>query len=249
VKRIALKDIKVIIKNMDEKIYFVLEKIFKETKPVSIFLYGSRARKDFKSDSDYEIGVVYDKNKVSRSELKTKHNLKNLVLYPFDLEQLKKYDLDTPFPKAIYLKELIETGKTILGEKILENMVSPKITTVDLIESTSFEIATAFAAVRSFRNNDLINTSINFKSDLFGVRILEILKLQKFSYTYDEIFEISQELDLKDEYRELFKAAINIRNKGKIEEKYLFQNISFLNQIVMKEIKNDYYKNGDQIIL
>jgi hypothetical protein len=29
----------------------------------------------------------------------------------------------------------------------------------------------------------------------------------------------------------------------------LFKNISFLNQIVMKEIKANYYKNGDRVIL
>jgi predicted nucleotidyltransferase len=234
---------------MDKKIYSILEKIFKETKPVSIFLYGSRARTDFKIGSDYEIGIIYDGNKVSRSELKEKHNLESLVLYPFELKSLKNYDLDTPFPKTIYLKELIETGKTILGEKILENMESPKITTIDLIESTSFEIATAFAAVRSFRNNDLISTLINFKSALFGARVLEIFKLGKFPYTYNKIFELSKKLDLNDEYRDLLKAAINVRNNGEIEEKYLFKNISFLNQIVMKEIKNDYYKNGDKIVL
>lgn len=234
---------------MDEKIYLILKKIFKETKPVSIFLYGSRARTDFKTNSDYEIGVIYDKNKISRSELAKMHDLNNLVLYPFELNDVKNYELDTPFPKAIYLKELMETGKTILGEKILEKMESPKITTIDLIESTSFEIATAFAAVRSFRNNDLINTSINFKSALFGTRILEILKLKKFPYTYDEIFKESKELNLDNEYNQLLEHATKVRQGDKPEEKFLFKNISFLNQIVMKEVKDNYYRNGNQIIL
>lgn len=234
---------------MDKKIFSVLETIFEKTKPISIFLYGSRARTDFKKDSDYEIGVIYNKNKTSRSEIAKMHDLKNLVIYPFLLDEIKNYDLDTPFPKAIYLKELIETGKTILGEKILEKMESPKIMTIDLIERTSFDIATAMAAVRSFRNGDLISTSINFKSALFGVRVLEILKLNKFPYTYDEIYQVSKELDLEQEYRELLDNAMKIRNKEKIEEKYLFKNISFLNQVVMKEIKNEYKKNGDRIIL
>ena len=234
---------------IDKKIFLVLETIHNKTKPISIFLYGSRSRTDFKKDSDYEIGIIYDNNKISRSELAKMHNLKNLVIYPFLLSDLKNYDLDTPFPKAIYFKELIETGKTILGENILENMKSPKIKTVDLIERTAFDIGTAFAAVRSFRNNDLISTSINFKSALFGARVLEILKLHKFPYTYDEIYKASQELELEKEYRELLDNAIKIRNKGKIEEKYLFKNISFLNQVVMKEVKKDYKENGDRIIM
>lgn len=234
---------------MDKKIFSVLDIIFENTKPVSIFLYGSRARTDFKIDSDYEIGIIFNKNKVNRSEIAKMHDLKNLVIYPFLLDEIKKYNIDTPFPKVIYLKELIETGKTIFGEKILENMESPKITTVDLIERTAFDIATAFAAVRSFRNNDLISTAINFKSALFGARVLEILKLHKFPYTYDDIYEVSKELDLEQEYRELLDNAIKIRNKGKIEEKYLFKNISFLNKVVMEEVKKDYKENGDRIIL
>lgn len=108
---------------IDKKILSVLEVVFEKTKPISIFLYGSRARTDFKEDSDYEIGIIYDKFKTSRSELAKMHNLKNLVIYPFLLDEIKNYNLDTPFPKAIYLKELIETGKTILGKNILEKMI------------------------------------------------------------------------------------------------------------------------------
>ena len=234
---------------IDKKIFLVLESIFNKTKPISIFLYGSRARTDFKEDSDYEIGIIYHNNKTSRSELAKMHDLKNLVIYPFSHDEIKNHELDTPFPKVIYIKELIETGKTILGEKILEGMESPKITTIDLIERTAFDIGSAMAAIRSFRNNDLISTSINFKSVLFGARVLEILKLHKFPYTYDEIYQISGELRLENEYKELLENAMKIRNKGKIEEKYLYKNISFLNQVVMKEVKKDYHKNGDRIIL
>jgi predicted nucleotidyltransferase len=234
---------------IDKKILLSLETIFNKTNPISIFLYGSRVRTDFKKDSDYEIGIIYNKNKTSRNELAKMHSLKNLVIYPFLLNDIKNHKLDTPFPKAIYLKELIETGKTILGEKILEKMDAPKITTIDLIERTAFDIGSVMAAIRSFRNKDLVTTAINFKSALFGVRVLEILKLNKFPYTYDEIYKVSRELNLENEHKELLRIAMKIRNKGKIEEKYLYKNISFLNQVVMKEVKNDYVKNGDRIIL
>ena len=234
---------------MEEKIHVVLEKIWQETKPVSIFLYGSRARTDFKIDSDYEVGVIYNKQKMSRSDLVEMHELKNLVVYPFLLDDIKNGNLDTPFPKAIYLKELIETGKTLLGEKVLENMKAPEIKIVDLMERASFDIATAFAAVRSYRNGDLISTSINFKSALFGARVLEILKLKKFPYTYDEIFQVSKQLNLDEEYNELLEQAMKVRQGGKIQEKWLFKNISFLNQVVMKEVKKEYLEDGDKVIL
>ena len=227
----------------------ILEKIFKETKAISIFLYGSRSRTDFKENSDYEVGIIYDKNKVDRIELDKMHNFKKLVLYPFLLDDIKNNNLDTPFPKAIYLKELIETGKTLFGEKILENMKSPEIGIIDLIEETSFEIATAMAAVRSYRNRDLISASINLKSALFGVRVLEILKLKKFPYTYDEIFEMSKELNLDEEYNQLLEQVMKVRQGEEIEEKWLFKNITFLNQVVMKEVKKEYKKSGDKRIL
>jgi len=234
---------------MEEKINLLLEKIWQETKPVSIFLYGSRARNDFKEDSDYEVGVIYGKKKINRSDLAKMHELKNLVIYPFLFDDIKNGNLDTPFPKTIYLKELIETGKTLFGEKILENMKAPKIKIMDLVERASFDIATAFAAVRSYRNGDLISASINLKSALFGTRVLEILKLKKFPYTYDEIFQISKELNLDEEYNQLLEEVMKVRQGNKIEEKWLFKNITFLNQVVMREIKKDYLENGDKIIL
>jgi predicted aspartyl protease len=165
------------------------------------------------------------------------------------LDDIKNNNLDTPFPKTIYLKELIETGKTLFGEKIIENIKSPEIGIIDLIEETSFEIATAMAAVRSYRNGDLISASISLKSALFGVRILEILKLKKFPYTYDEIFELSKELNLDEEYNQLLKQVMKVRQGGEIEEKWLFKNITFLNQVVMKEVKKNYFKDGNKIIL
>lgn len=69
----------------------VLEKIYKNTSPVSIFLYGSRARTDFKPDSDYEVGVLYFKDKkIRRSELAKMHNIKGLNIYPFVYEEIKE---------------------------------------------------------------------------------------------------------------------------------------------------------------
>lgn len=235
---------------MDSQLKKVLETIFEKTKAESIFIYGSRARTDYRKNSDYEIGILYkEKNKWKRSEIKKLNNLKNVNIYPFTIEGLKNYDLDTPFPKAIYLRELIGSSKTIIGESILKKMELPEITLIDLLERATFDLATAFAAVRSFRNKDLISTSLNLKSTLFGLRVLEILELKKFPYTYDEIFQLSKELEIDDEYRELVDHVYEVRQGKKIEEKYLFTNISFLNQVVLKKIKEQLYEEGNKTIL
>src|SRR3989304_4798769 len=113
---------------MDKQVDKVISKVYEETKPISIFVYGSRARNDFKKYSDYEIGVLFEKDKKwGRSELKQLHSLENLNLYPFVYEDFIKYSLDTPFPRAVYLRELMEGAKTIKGKQIVETMKPPAV--------------------------------------------------------------------------------------------------------------------------
>lgn len=235
---------------VNEKVEKILKNIFEITKPISIFVYGSRARTDFKQDSDYEIGALYLKeNKISRSNIAKLHDVKGLNIYPFVLEDLKKYNLDTPFTKAIYLRELIGSSKTVFGENILEKMELPEIKLTDLLERAAFDLATVFAAFRSFKSKDLITASLNFKSILFGTRILEILELKKFPFTYDEIFELSKELDLLPKYRELIDHAYKVRMGEKIEEQFIFTGITYLNQEILAKIKHQISKDGDSVIL
>lgn len=235
---------------VNKKIKKALENIFKKTKAESMFIYGSRARNDYKEDSDYEIGILYKKeNKVSRSEIAKLHNLEKVNIYPFVVEEMERYNFDTPFPKAIYLRELIGNSKTIFGENILEKMELPEIRLTDLLERAAFDLATAFAAFRSFESGDLMTASVNFKSILFGTRILEILELKKFPFTYDEIFELSKELDLLPKYRELIDNAYRVRKGKKIEEQFIFTGITYLNQEVLVKIKRQIIETGDRIIL
>lgn len=235
---------------IDKNVKKALKNIFEITKPISIFIYGSRARTDFKTRSDYEVGALYLKqNKPRRSEIAKLHNIKGMNVYPFLIEDLEKYNLDTPFPKAIYLRELIGSTKTVFGEKVLEKMEVPEIKLIDLLERAAFDVATAFAAFRSFKTKDLITTSINFKSVLFGTRVLEILELKKFPFTYDEIFELSKELNLSPEYKALIEHAYKVRKGEQIQEQFLYTNISFLNQEILAKIRHQLSETGDKVIL
>lgn len=235
---------------MSNEVEKALKNIFEITKPVSIFIYGSRARTDFKTTSDYEVGAIYLRaEKPRRSEIAKLHNVDGMNIYPFTMEDIENYNLDTPFPKAIYLRELIGSSKTVFGKEILEKMELPEIKLTDLLERIAFDIATAFAAYRSFKTNDQITAAINFKSALFGVRVLEILELKKFPFTYDEIFELSKELNLSSEYQALIEHSYQVRQGEKIEEKFLFTNITFLNQVISKKIRQELEMIGDKIIL
>lgn len=210
----------------------VLEKIFTDTSPLCIFLYGSISRGDSVPESDYEIGVLYhQKSKISRSVLATYHQLKNLKIYPFSLEDLQKNSLDTPFPKSFYLLQLIDNAKIILGENVFKNINKPVITFIDLVESVAFSLGRAYAAVVSSRQNDTIAVIDNLtKSFFYGLQILAFVKTGKVIYSYHEL----KNIDLPSEFLPLSNHVFSVRS-GEIlpDNNLLYKNISFLNQFVM----------------
>lgn len=232
------------------KVNSVINKIETQVKPISIFVYGSRTRKDFKKDSDYEIGVLFEKDKKwGRGELAQLHSVKGLNLYPFIYEDFVDFNLDTPFPKAVYMRELIQGAKTVRGKIIVEKMKAPSIRLSDLIEVVIFQLAYALAAVHSSRQGDWITASIEFtKSVFFGARALIILENKKFPLTYDEIANEAFKLDLEDKYKELIKHALEVRKGKKPDVSKLYTNISFLNQLVLQRLKQEF-KKGDGIVL
>lgn len=216
----------------------IISEVWEKTNPISIFLYGSRSRDDFNENSDYEIGILYfRKNKISRSELANLHQIKNLKIYPFVYEDFLEYKIDTPFPKTIYLKTLIETSKTIFGKDISKIIKSPRIKKIDLIEAIGFRLGCAYSAVVSSRQNDWISANEDFsKSVLLGFQILIFLETKKLLFSYKQIFEESKKIKLDNpEYLQLIQYAINNRSSDKkIDPSFLYKNISFLNSVLYK---------------
>ncbi len=235
---------------MDAKLEKTIEIISRKFDPVSIFLYGSRARSDFLEQSDYEIGVIYRRSKkISRSELGELNPYKDVILYPFEYEDFIDYKIDTPFPENIYFRELIVAGKTLYGKEIIENLEPPKITTVDLLQRINFDIGFALAAILSNRNGDKVTAASEFtKSCFFGVRCLIILENGEFPTTYNNIYEESQKINLNG-YQEVVDHALDVRRGGEINEKFLYQNISLLNQIVRYRISSSLKEKGNKNII
>lgn len=233
------------------RLNIILDKLENFCKPVSIFLYGSRARTDFLEKSDFEIGVLIPKRRyIGRSEIKKAVNEKGFNIYPFEYEGFVKGNIDTPFQKNIYLRELIIGGKTLRGKKVIENIELPQIRVIDIIQDLRFNLGYAFASMHSYRNADRKTASYEFyKSCLYGTRNFEILKLKKFPLSFSEIYELTKTLKLGG-YKPLVSNAYNVRQeKAKLEEKYLFKNISYLNEFVEKSIIDYYRKNGDKILI
>lgn len=211
----------------------ILEKIWKESKPVSIFLYGSMARDDFETDSDYEIGVVYEKNnKWSRQQLGEINTLKSVKIYPFILEELKKGEIDTPFPKAIYLQTLLKSSVVLYGKDLKKIIKDFKINKEDLVESVGFSLGRAYGAVVSSRQNDWMAVRDSFtKSALYGLQVLIYIKKNKLVFSYKDIKEESIDL-VDDEYKSLIDHVIEVRKGDEVVmTPMLYKNISFLNRI------------------
>lgn len=187
---------------------------------------------------------------IGRSEIKDKFNFKDVNIFPFYYEEFISYNLDTPFVKSIYMKEIIEAGKTLAGEKIIENLKSPEIRLLDIIQDLRFNLGYSLAATHSYREGDNINASLHLaKSCLFGTRDYIILKLQKFPIPFDEIVKLTKNLDLK-KYSDLPNYAYKLRRREeKINEQNLFKNISYLNKFIEKELLETYIKQGNIILI
>jgi len=238
---------------MEDKIDIqkIAQDVYKKFKPISVFLYGSRARTDFKEDSDYEMGVIQNKKgEIPRFQLNKFVNNKRILIYPFVKSELENCSLDTPFQKEIYVYELIKAGRTLAGGKIIENIKTPQIRTIHLIERLGFDSGQALAAIFASRQEDWVNSSMEFmKSCLFGTRVLEIFELGKFVFTFDETYTLSKGLDL-GEYREVVDHAFRVRkNKAKPKEELLYKNIGYLNKFIKDKIIEDYKEKGNRTFI
>lgn len=222
---------------MDVELKEVVDSIQNKYSPVSIFLYGSRARRDFLEDSDYEIGVLYKTdNKISRSELKELNPYDNIVVYPFQYESIIEYKLDTPFPERIYLRDITQSAKTIAGEVVIEKIKPPTIRAIDVLQTLVFHTGIALAAILSHRQKDFVTARAEFsKSCLFSARCLLILEKGEFPLSYDDIYERSMDLGV-GEYEEVIKHAMEVRKGTEINPALLFKNLSFQNQFIKPKI-------------
>jgi predicted nucleotidyltransferase len=220
--------------------------------PKSVFLYGSRGRGDFKADSDYEIGVIFDDDEyVQRSDIHAAISNPDVKAYPFKWSELLHGTFGHVFQKSIYLREIIKGGQTIAGEHLIEQIPPPPITTLDLIQRLRFDIGMALAALLSYRTGDMQTSMEEFsKSCLFGLRCLEIIELKEFPVGYDEIYKLSAKVVTEPKYLEVIEAAYAIRKGEKTPNiDILYNNISLLDSLIEPQIIAAFNAGGNENIL
>ncbi len=235
---------------MNPQLKEVVDRIQEKYNPVSIFLYGSRARGDSLESSDYEVGVLYRSgSKISRSELKDLNPYSNIVVYPFEYESILQHRLDTPFPEKIYLRDLSESAETVVGEDVIGKIPPSAIRTIDALQTLVFQTGIALAAILSYRQKDFVTAKAGFsKSALFSARCLVILESKKFPLTYEAILRDILDLDI-GEYKEVVQHAMDVRKGAEINPAMLFKNLSFQNQFIKPRIIKVLEEKGDVELL
>lgn len=221
----------------------VIEKINNEFHPFSIFLYGSRSGTSHNLDSDYEIGLIFKENYVPLKTIKDFINDSKFSVFPFKYDEMLNYCIDTPFQKSIFINTLIESGKTLSGDKVIENLEKILITNQDLLMDVTFNLGYAMASVRCFKDENInLANELFYKSCLYATRDLIYKNISKLAVSYDEIYLMSKEINIPEEYKKIIQIAYDYRkNKINVVDEIIFyKNISYINKYIEMEILNKY---------
>lgn len=235
------------------------EEIIQQTNPISIFLYGSFNTSEFlPGTSDVEIGVIKGGEKSIFKILRTiaeKYSAQNIKfrVYVYDLKKLNNLTVDSPFTKSVFTRRLILTSKTIYGEKIIEDLPLPPISLIDAYREACFSTMRGYSGLFFLRSGKIKEASeMGYKACLFATASLEFL-LGEFPLGFKDIVEISQRLNLDKEWDSLIEFAYKLRQneiKPTREKMYnfIFQAITYCNQIVEGKIKSEL-QQGNKIII
>ncbi|MYB39958.1 nucleotidyltransferase domain-containing protein [Candidatus Saccharibacteria bacterium] len=215
--------------------------------PYSVFLYGSRGRGDHREDSDYEVGVIFEDEKlVRRSLLHEKIRLDAVRIYPFKLSDVLAGEFNNPFVSQIFARELVEgAGKTIYGKQVVEALKLPKITTLDLMQCIRFEVGSAFTALLAYRRGELkVSGREVGKSCFYGLLLYIILKQRKFVFSPEAAYEIGRGLELEERYAKAIKNAHAVyMGSQELRVDVAFENLAFLG-FVEAEILREFELRG-----
>lgn len=229
----------------------VLQAVTQKTRAQSVFLYGSRARGEEREESDWELGVLFERDHfVEEGELRQLTSAPDEVrLYPYEQELFLRSEIVVPFQRSLYLREIRTTGRTLVGEKVAETFSPPPITLVDLLCDLKFCLGRASDALVSYRRKDTVTAaSLLFKSCIFATRDWMIFSEKRFPATYKETREAATALATHD-YKTLVGQAYATRTGAVPDENLLLANVGYINKFVERQIEAEYLRRGNLVML
>ncbi|MDP2705606.1 MAG: hypothetical protein Q8O49_00140, partial [bacterium] len=166
---------------------------------------------------------------------------------------IKNGDINSPFTKSVFIRHLILTSKTIWGEKIMEYLSLPAITTLDAYREASFSTMRALAGLFSLRAGNLKEAQeMACKSCLFATLSLEYL-IGEFPIGFGNIVKLSKKIKIGPKEKKLVNIAYKMRQGKKYfsEDKmydFIFEIMTYSAQIAEVRIKEKLEK-GNKILV
>lgn len=237
----SLKNDKMYIKTNDE-LEDIINKIVNTYNPYSIFLYWSKATLSANINSDYELWIIFEDDKyISRHTIANLINNKGYSIFPFKLSEILNYNIDTPFPKTIYMNVLIHWGaKTLYGKKVIENIEPRIINKEDLLADVYFNLWVWLSAIRVYKSGNItLANDMFYKSCFYATRDLIYYLDKKLCISYKEIYETSQKIEVLKNYKEIVNNAYYLRNNpnGEIDSQFFYNNITYINKFILQIIE------------
>lgn len=227
---------------VEDSLRSAVDRVAELAKPVSIFLYGSQARGDTVPESDFELGVVIKRGQsITRRAIAEELELisSNIRGYVFVYEDLLNKEIDTPFEKSLFLRELACSAVTLYGQHLVEELVPPPVTATDAILDLRFQVGRSIAALIASRNGEEASATENFhKSCLFGCRLLAIESAAQFPSNYADIVQLVTG-HLPEEFSYLPRLALASRSDKRMPEDQAFHdNIALLTKYIEPRLYN-----------
>lgn len=188
--------------------------VVRQFRLMSVFAYGSSVRElDSTAASDVELGMIpVDGQTVSRRLLAQGVEQAGVRAYVFDEESLRCARPRVPFNPRLFTRELAESGCTIVGKSVVESLVGPEITALDLFDDVRFSVGRAFEALLNARAGQVELAADAFaKSTIYGCRALIAHRRGMFLVGHNVIATEAREV-LGSDHRALLDHAVRVRS-------------------------------------
>ena len=223
------------------EIHAATDHITAVSRPLSVFLYGSRARGDAGPSSDFEFAAVYrDEDLVSRSQLivseeklATVNN--RIAIYPFRVSDLVEGRVDAPFPAAIFLNEVHETAVGLLGPSPQDIFAPPSVRVSDAVVDCFLVAGRALAGLDAVRAGELAVAACQARKSRYTALRIAVLVRQGDLIHRAADLEVHAEIVLAERPALL---DLGTPDESASTQRALYEAISMITQVLLPDLQS-----------